>query len=72
MYVFTCIMSYKRLWRQLATDQLDFRLRCYLSYNTRDFGFIPVSLVETDKYIELTDWNLVTAKKKMRSSNKNA
>ena len=31
--------SLEGVWRQLANDQLDFRLRCDLSHNTRYFGF---------------------------------
>ena len=39
MYVYQFRNPQKILWRQLATDQLNFRLRCDLSHDTRDFGF---------------------------------
>ena len=41
---------------------MDFRLRCNLSHGTRYFGFIPVSLVETDKYIKVADGHFFIAK----------
>ena len=35
-----------------------------MSYDTTGFGFIPVSLEDTDKYIEVADGHNVTAKQK--------
>ena len=39
IYVFQCRNSWKIFWRQIATDQLDFRLRCDLSHDTRYLRF---------------------------------
>ena len=48
---------------QLATDQLNFRLRCNLLYDTINFVFLILgSLVETDKYIKVSDGQFFTAK----------
>ena len=49
-------------YRQLATGQTYFRLLLSLLHDTKDFGFIPVSLVEMNKYIEVADGHFVTSK----------
>ena len=42
-----------------------------MSYDTTGFGFIPVSLEDTDKYIELVDVHHSTTKQKGQVQIKN-
>ena len=48
--------------RQPTADQLNFRLRCDLSHDTRNFGFMLVLLIETDEYIEVAYGHFITVK----------
>ena len=52
----------KEIWRQLETDQLDFRLGCDWSHDTRDLGFYTGLIGKTDKYIKVAYGHFVTAK----------
>ena len=45
-------------------DQLDFIFRSNVSYDATGLGFIPGSLEDTDKSIEVTDRHHVAANQK--------
>ena len=50
--------------RYFPIDQLDFRFRSNVSYETSGFGFISGPLEDTDKYIEVSDGNYAMVKQK--------
>ena len=71
-----CIYSNAKIYRrdfvnklQLTNFILDSGMTCHMTPDISDF--MPVSMVEMDKYIEFSDGHFVTAKKNRRSSNKN-
>ena len=54
--------SDKKIWIQIETDQLDFRLRCNLSHDTKNFGFYTSIIGRNSEYIEVADRHFITAK----------
>ena len=54
------------VWWHFSIGQLGFRFRRNVSYDTTGFGFIPGSLEDTDKHIEVAYRNHVTAKQKVQ------
>ena len=72
VYVYQSRKSWKKLWRQLATDQLDFRLRCNLSHDTSDLGFYDGLVSGNRQMYWSCKWAFSHSKKNRRSLNKNA
>ena len=61
-YIFRCGNSVKIFLRQLATEQLDFRLRFNLSHNTRYLGLYTGLIGGNIQLYQSCRWKIFTAK----------